>query len=52
MVRKNPVAKHSLKFNRPVTHRDRKKARKQGYQKHKGRHHDGFFYASLISDFP
>jgi hypothetical protein len=31
----NPVAKNMEKFNRPVTHADRKKAVKRGEQKHK-----------------
>jgi hypothetical protein len=31
----NPVAKNLNKFNKPVTHRDRKKAIKKGYKKHK-----------------
>ena len=31
----NPVAKHSPKFNRPVTHRDKKKASKKGEVKHR-----------------
>lgn len=32
----NPVAKHALSFNKAATHRDRKKASKQGACKHKG----------------
>jgi hypothetical protein len=32
----NPVAKNMERFNRPATHRDRKKALKRGFQKHKG----------------
>lgn len=32
---KNPVAKNSPKFNRPATHKDRKKDSKRGYEKHK-----------------
>jgi hypothetical protein len=47
MVRKNPVAKFSRQLNRPVTHRDRRKALKKGYQKHKGRHQDGFFVLAI-----
>ena len=31
----NPVAKHSPKFNRPATHRDKKKAFKKGEVKHR-----------------
>jgi len=37
----NPVAKHSRKFNRAATHRDRKRAAKRGMRKHKGRFQDG-----------
>lgn len=37
----NPVAKYSRRFNRATVQRDRKKAEKRGYQKHKrGRHND------------
>lgn len=32
----NPVAKNLNKFNKPVTHTDRKKAMKKGYVKHRG----------------
>ena len=32
----NPVAKNLNKFNRPATHKDKKKDTKRGYQKHKG----------------
>jgi len=32
----NPVAKNINKFNKPVTHVDRKKAASRGYIKHKG----------------
>jgi hypothetical protein len=31
----NPVAKHSRQFNKAVTMRDRKKAARRGYRKHK-----------------
>lgn len=31
----NPVAKNSNKFNKPATHKDRKKESKRGYSKHK-----------------
>ena len=34
--KKDPVAKNLNKFNKPQTHRDRKKALKRGDQKHKG----------------
>lgn len=30
----NPVAKHMETFNRPQTHRDRKKDQKKGFMKH------------------
>jgi hypothetical protein len=30
----NPVAKNCNKFNKPATHKDRKKAMKRGYRKH------------------
>ena len=36
----NYVAKHMEKFNRPVTHVNRKKNEKSGYSKHKGRSYD------------
>ena len=32
----NPVAKNIEKFNKPKTHKDRKKRQKKGYRKHKG----------------
>jgi len=32
----NPVAKNCNKFNKPATHKDRKKAASRGYTKHKG----------------
>lgn len=32
---KNPVHKNMEKFNRPVTHTDKKKETKKGYTKHK-----------------
>ncbi len=35
--RRNPVARHAGKYNVAKTHTDRKKAQKQGYEKHKGR---------------
>ncbi len=31
----NPVAKNLNKFNKPATHKDRKKAASRGYYKHK-----------------
>ena len=31
----NPVAKHSPKFNKPKTHKDKKKAFKKGKVKHR-----------------
>ena len=34
-MRNNPVAKNCNKFNKPATHKDRKKAIKRGYKKHK-----------------
>ena len=33
---KNPVTKNMNKFNKPATHKDKKKDAKRGYQKHKG----------------
>lgn len=33
--RSNPVAKNMEKFNKPVTHKDRKKEMKRGGRKHK-----------------
>jgi len=38
---KNPVAKNMNKFNKPATHRDKKKDAKRGYQKHKGQLNGG-----------
>lgn len=35
----NPVAKYLERYNRPVTHDDRKKKVRRGYQKHKIRFH-------------
>jgi hypothetical protein len=32
---RNPVAKNCNKFNKPATHKDRKKAASRGYVKHK-----------------
>jgi len=32
---RNPVAKNCNKFNKPATHKDRKKAASRGYTKHK-----------------
>lgn len=32
---KNPVAKNLNKFNKPATHKDRKKSKKKGYNKHR-----------------
>lgn len=37
---KNPVSKNMEKFNRPATHKDKKKENKKGYKKHK-ENHDG-----------
>ena len=34
---RNPVAKHSRTFNKSTVYRDRKKAVKQGYNKHNKR---------------
>ena len=36
----NPVAKNLNKYNKPVTHRDRKKDDKRGYTKHKGKQNE------------
>ena len=36
MKPRNPVARHLNKFNRPATQRDRRKAERRGYRKHKG----------------
>jgi hypothetical protein len=33
---RNPVAKNLNRFNKPATHKDRKKADKRGERKHKG----------------
>ncbi len=33
--KRNPVAKNLNKFNKPATHKDRKKAASRGYRKHK-----------------
>lgn len=41
MKTKNPVAKHLRQFNKAVKFKDRKKALKRGYQKHRSRHHGG-----------
>jgi len=35
--RTDPVAKNLNKYNKPATHRDRKKDDKRGYEKHKGK---------------
>lgn len=37
----NPVAKNMNKFNKPATHKDKKKDAKRGYQKHKGQLNGG-----------
>jgi len=37
----NPVAKNLNKFNRPATHKDKKKDAKRGYVKHKGQLNGG-----------
>jgi hypothetical protein len=37
MAANNLVAKHARKFNKAAVHRDRKRAAKRGYVKHKGR---------------
>ena len=36
----NPVAKNMNKYNKPATHRDRKKDDKRGYTKHKGKQNE------------
>lgn len=35
--KQNPVQKYMEEFNKPKTFKDRKKASKNGYQKHKNR---------------
>lgn len=35
-ARKNPVMKHMERFNRPSTHKDKKRQAKKGVTKHKG----------------
>jgi len=37
---RNPVAKHSRKFNKSHVMRDRKKDDKRGYRKHKEENHE------------
>ena len=37
MKANNLVAKHAHKANKAAVHRDRKRAAKRGYSKHKGR---------------
>ena len=37
--RRSPVAQHAHKANRLQVHKDRKKAQKAGYQKHKSSAH-------------
>ncbi len=37
MKTKNPVAKHQRQYNKAVVFRDRKKAAKRGYSKHRSR---------------
>ena len=37
MAANNLVAKHAHKANKALVHRDRKRAAKRGYRKHKGR---------------
>ena len=34
-IKSNPVAKNCNKFNKPATHKDRKKAAASGYDKYK-----------------
>lgn len=41
MAKGNPVARVAHKFNRCVTHKDRKREDKRGYRKHKGRDFSG-----------
>ena len=43
MKKRNLVAKNMRQFNQAVQHKDRKKALKQGYQKHKKPRHDAGF---------
>jgi hypothetical protein len=38
MNNRNYVAKNALKYNKAVTHTDKKKAIKKGYSKHKGKY--------------
>lgn len=38
----NPVHKNMELFNKPQTHKDKKKASKNGEVKHKGKQNDGF----------
>jgi hypothetical protein len=38
--RTDPVAKNLNKYNKPATHRDRKKDDKRGYEKHKGKRNE------------
>lgn len=47
MKRKNPVAKHAHQFNKAVVHKDRKKAVKRGYLKHKARPARALYWAML-----
>lgn len=49
MKRKNPVARFSHHFNKAVKHRDRKKAKKAGYQKHKPRYNTGLFIVGFVT---
>ena len=46
---RNFVQKHSLEQNKAQTFTDRKKAKKKGYQKHKGRYpnDDSGFFVSI-----
>lgn len=48
LKRQNPVAKHSHTYNKAVTHKDRRKALKRGYVKHKGRGHNGPFSLPVL----
>jgi hypothetical protein len=52
-ARRSPVAKNINKFNKPATHRDRKKDMKAGKEKHKGRETEDSStanYASIKED--
>jgi hypothetical protein len=36
----NPVAKYCNEYNKPATHKDRKKEKANGYVKHKGNYYE------------